>query len=75
MPLLEIVRTIRTSEDTVDALKAVGARLGKTTVVAKDTPGCIVSALLIPYLLDATCSTPSAPWSTASPRVTISTPP
>jgi 3-hydroxybutyryl-CoA dehydrogenase len=53
MPLLEIVRTISTSDDTVDALKAVGARLGKTTVVAKDTPGFIVSALLIPYLLDA----------------------
>lgn len=53
MPLLEIVRTISTSDETLATLQAVGARLGKTTVVARDTPGFIVSALLIPYLLDA----------------------
>ena len=53
MPLLEFVRTILTSEDTMRAAHEFGASLGKTMVTAKDTPGFIVNRLLIPYLLDA----------------------
>jgi 3-hydroxybutyryl-CoA dehydrogenase len=53
MPLLEVVRTILTSDATMDTGLAFGASLGKVTVVAKDTPGFIVNRLLIPYLLDA----------------------
>jgi len=53
MPLLEIVRTILTSEETLQAAQAFGAALGKTTIVAKDTPGFIVNLLLVPYLLSA----------------------
>ncbi len=51
MKLLEIVRTIATSEETMAISKAFGEKLGKTTVVAKDAPGFIVNRLWIPYLL------------------------
>jgi 3-hydroxybutyryl-CoA dehydrogenase len=53
MPLLEIVRTILTSEETLQVAREFGASLGKTTIVAKDTPGFIVNLLLVPYLLGA----------------------
>ncbi len=53
MPLLEIVRTFLTSEETYRVARAWGEGLGKTVVVSKDAPGFIVNALLIPYVLDA----------------------
>ncbi|KPV52824.1 3-hydroxybutyryl-CoA dehydrogenase [Kouleothrix aurantiaca] len=53
MKLVEVVRSIATSDSTVATLKDFGAKLGKTVVEAKDTPGFIVNRLLIPYLLDA----------------------
>jgi len=53
MPLLEMVRTVLTSEETFATAKAFGESLGKTIVVSKDTPGFIVNLLLIPYLLQA----------------------
>ena len=53
MPLIEFVRTILTSDDTMAAARQFGASLGKTMVTAKDTPGFIVNRLLIPYVLDA----------------------
>jgi len=53
MKLVEIVRSIDTTEDTVRTALAFGKALGKQTVVAKDTPGFIVNVLLVPYLLDA----------------------
>jgi 3-hydroxybutyryl-CoA dehydrogenase len=53
MPLIEFVRTILTSEETMEIVHAFGASLGKTMVTAKDTPGFIVNRLFIPYILDA----------------------
>ncbi len=53
MPLLEMVRTVLTSEETFATAKVFGESLGKTIVVSKDTPGFIVNLLLIPYLLQA----------------------
>lgn len=53
MPLLEIVRALLTSDETLSDCLAFGASLGKTTIVAKDTPGFIVNLLLVPFLLDA----------------------
>ena len=53
MPLVEIVRTLATGEDTLAALKAFVQRLGKTAVLAPDAPGFVVNRLLVPYLLDA----------------------
>jgi len=51
MPLIEFVRTILTSDETMAITRAFGASLGKTMVTAKDTPGFIVNRLIIPYLL------------------------
>lgn len=53
LPLLEMVRTFMTSEETYEAARAFGESLGKTVIVAKDTPGFIVNALLLPFILDA----------------------
>lgn len=53
MPLLEMVRTVLTSEETFQTARAFGESLGKTIVVSKDNPGFIVNLLLIPYLLQA----------------------
>jgi 3-hydroxybutyryl-CoA dehydrogenase len=52
-PLIEFVRTILTSDETMEVAHQFGASLGKKMVTAKDTPGFIVNRLLIPYLLDA----------------------
>jgi len=53
MPLLEMVRTFLTSEQTFQAARQFGQNLGKTIIVSKDTPGFIVNLLLIPFLLHA----------------------
>jgi 3-hydroxybutyryl-CoA dehydrogenase len=53
MPLLEVVQTVTTSEETLKTAFEVGEKLGKTTVHAKDKTGFIVNRLLVPYMLDA----------------------
>jgi 3-hydroxybutyryl-CoA dehydrogenase len=53
MKLVEIVKTISTSEETTETVRQFAVSLGKTPVVAKDTAGFIVNFLLIPYLLAA----------------------
>jgi 3-hydroxybutyryl-CoA dehydrogenase len=53
MPLVEVVRTVTTSEETFRRALAFGRSLGKEAVAAKDTSGFIVNLLLVPYLLDA----------------------
>jgi 3-hydroxybutyryl-CoA dehydrogenase len=53
MPLLELVRSITTSDETVDFARGMGERLGKTTVMAKDRAGFIVNYLLTYYLNSA----------------------
>ncbi len=53
MKLVEIVRTISTSDETVETLREFAKSLGKVPIVAKDTAGFIVNFLLIPYMLSA----------------------
>jgi len=53
MALLELVKGILTSEQTLATAREIGEKMGKTPVVAKDSPGFIVNRLLIPFLLDA----------------------
>ncbi len=53
MKLVEVVRTIATSEDVMAAAVEFGNRLGKTPVRTSDKTGFIVNRLLVPYLLDA----------------------
>ncbi|MHB8462657.1 MAG: 3-hydroxyacyl-CoA dehydrogenase family protein [Vulcanimicrobiaceae bacterium] len=53
MKLVEVVKTIATTQDVIDALFAFATKIGKEPVLAQDTPGFIVNRLLIPYLLYA----------------------
>jgi 3-hydroxybutyryl-CoA dehydrogenase len=53
MKLVEIVRTIATSEETIATVVDFAKSLGKDPILARDNSGFIVNRLLIPYLLDA----------------------
>ncbi len=53
MKLVEVVRTIVTSDDAYETARSFAASLGKEVVEAKDTTGFVVNRLLVPYMLDA----------------------
>lgn len=53
MRLLELVRTIMTSDETIETVTKFGETLGKTVVVAPDVGGFIVTRLFTPFLLGA----------------------
>ena len=53
MPLVEVIRSVATSDATFETGLAFARRLGKEPIVAKDAAGFIVNLLLVPYLLDA----------------------
>lgn len=53
MQLLELVKTIMTSDETIEAVRKWGTTLGKTVVVAPDVGGFIVTRLFTPFLLGA----------------------
>ncbi|HVB62250.1 MAG TPA: 3-hydroxybutyryl-CoA dehydrogenase [Ktedonobacteraceae bacterium] len=53
MKLVEIVRTISTTDETIETVREFAISLGKSPVLAKDTAGFIVNFLLIPYLTAA----------------------
>ncbi len=53
MKLLEVVRCVTSSEETVSAGVEFGRRLGKLVVQTKDRAGFIVNRLLVPYIVDA----------------------
>ena len=53
MKLVEVVRTIATSDETVEIGVAFTNSLGKRAVIAPDTPGFLVNRMLTPFLLNA----------------------
>jgi len=53
MPLVEIVRALATSDETLATVQAFVVSLDKKPILAKDSPGFVVNRLLIPYLIDA----------------------
>jgi len=53
MPLIEIIRTSRTSERTIATVHALALRLGKVPVICEDGPGFLVNRILGPYLNEA----------------------
>ena len=53
MRLVEVIPAMQTEKATVDLALAMAAKLGKTPITCKDTPGFVVNRLLIPYMLDA----------------------
>jgi 3-hydroxybutyryl-CoA dehydrogenase len=52
LPLVEVVRARRSSDEAVDAAYAWAERAGKQPVRCNDTPGFIVNRILIPLLND-----------------------
>jgi len=50
MPLVEVIRAERTSDETVATVFAFAKTLGKTPVVVRDAPGFLVNRILAPYL-------------------------
>ena len=53
MKLVEVVRTILTSDEAYDTAFAFARSLGKEPIACKDNSGFVVNRLLVPYLLDA----------------------
>ena len=53
MELVEVVRTIATSDEVFSAAYSFAEALGKKPIAAKDNSGFVVNLLLVPYMLDA----------------------
>jgi len=53
MKLVELVKTITASEETINTAKAFAETLGKAVVIAPDTPGFIVNRILAAMLLES----------------------
>ncbi len=49
MPLVEIIRGEKTTEDTINAVVATTLKMGKTPIVVNDCPGFLVNRVLFPY--------------------------
>jgi len=53
MKLVEVVRTLLTSEETFDTAFELARSFGKEPIACRDNSGFVVNRLLVPYLLDA----------------------
>lgn len=53
MPLVEIIRGAKTSDETVATAVAYAKNIGKSPIVVNDGPGFLVNRLLTPYLNEA----------------------
>ncbi len=53
MALVEIVKTIVLTDETVKAAEAFSKSLGKQVIFAKDTPGFLVNRLGFPFMMNA----------------------
>jgi 3-hydroxyacyl-CoA dehydrogenase/enoyl-CoA hydratase/3-hydroxybutyryl-CoA epimerase/3-hydroxyacyl-CoA dehydrogenase/enoyl-CoA hydratase/3-hydroxybutyryl-CoA epimerase/enoyl-CoA isomerase len=50
MQLVEVIRGVKTGDDTVATLVALARKIGKTPIVVKDCPGFLVNRILFPYI-------------------------
>jgi 3-hydroxybutyryl-CoA dehydrogenase len=53
MPLIELIRGKDTADETLSAIRALAAALGKQVIVSADRPGFIVNRILMPFLAEA----------------------
>lgn len=53
MKLVELVRAVQTSDETLAVVKATAEKMGKIVTVSKDAPGFLVNRILIPMLVEA----------------------
>lgn len=52
MPLVEVIRGPKTSDQATATIFELAKKMGKTPVVVKDGPGFLVNRLLMPYLIE-----------------------
>ncbi len=50
MPLVEVIRGAKTSDETVVTIANLSRKLGKTVVICNDGPGFVVNRILGPYM-------------------------
>lgn len=53
LPLVEIVRGLQSSNETVEAAEQFVTRLGKTPVIVQDSPGFVANRILLPMINEA----------------------
>lgn len=53
MRLVEVIRCMGTSEETVNVIKTVSGKMGKTAVVVEDSPGFVSNRVLMPMINEA----------------------
>lgn len=53
MKLIEIIKALQTSDDTLKTTLDIAERMQKTTTTARDVPGFIANRILIPYINEA----------------------
>jgi len=53
MPLVELISGLQTSQETLERARAFAIACGKEVTVAKDVPGFVSNALLIPFINEA----------------------
>lgn len=53
MPLVEVIRGEKTSDETISTIYELSKKMGKMPVVVKDGPGFLVNRLLMPYMAEA----------------------
>jgi len=53
MKLIEIIRGLETTDQTYETTRGLCEKMGKKTIVAKDSPGFVVNRILVPMLNEA----------------------
>jgi 3-hydroxybutyryl-CoA dehydrogenase len=53
MPLVEIIRGLQTDAATVDAVRELTLRLGKSPIIVTNSPGFVVNRILVPMINEA----------------------
>ena len=53
MPLIELVRGVLTSDETLQRVHVLARALGKTVILSRDSPAFLVNRILIPLLNEA----------------------
>ena len=53
MPLVELIRSLDTSDETAAAVRAAAEAMGKTVAESRDMPGFIANRILLPMLNEA----------------------
>ncbi|MEA3102468.1 3-hydroxybutyryl-CoA dehydrogenase [Caballeronia mineralivorans] len=53
LPLVEIIRGLQTSEETIENVRELAIKLNKSPIVVKNSPGFVVNRILVPMINEA----------------------